>query len=87
VQARDAKKVIRSVIEPPDLLELIRARVPGFHCVLGCILLLPITLRVSKLDRCSRYRWHFENPTHGVTDRRVLIIEKDSFLALTGVVR
>lgn len=43
--------MIRSVLEPADLLDLIRARVPGFRYILGCIVLLPITLRVSKLDR------------------------------------
>jgi hypothetical protein len=71
-------------IEPADLLDLIRARVPSFLYILGGMVLLPIALRVFKLDRWSRYRQHFENLTYGVTDRRVLIIEKDSVLAFAG---
>jgi len=71
-------------IAPADLIDELRNRVPGFFYIMGGMVLLPIVLRALKLDGRSRVRRHFENLTYGVTDQRVLVIEKDMVLAFAG---
>lgn len=63
-----------------DGLRMLWAQQPMALIVTGGIFMLPLILRVVKLDNRSRYRRHFENLTYAVTDRRLLVIEKDDVL-------
>lgn len=60
-----------------ETLEVVLAQSPMLPMILGVMLLLPFVLRIVKLDGRSRYRRYFERSTYAITDRRVLVIEKD----------
>ena len=66
-----------------DLLALLSEQ-PGAGVAIGFVLLFPILLRLFKLDGPSRLRRHFENQVYAVTDRRVLVIEKNDVQAFSG---
>lgn len=67
-------------VHPVDGLRMLWSAQPMALVVAGGALLLPWILRAVKLDNRSRYRRHFENLTYAVTDRRLLVIEKDDVL-------
>lgn len=67
-------------VHPIDGLRTLWDAQPMALVVVGLMLLMPWILKAFRIDNRSRYRRYFENLTYAVTDRRLLVIEKDDVL-------